>query len=885
MESEKPGSIGNGPAEAAGSEIRVDADRTIGIEAEVAAGGVGGTWHYPVRIGHYRILRLVGEGGMGCVYLAEQENPHRIVALKVIKPGFVNDVLLRRFELEAQALGRLQHPGIAQIYEAGTANSGSGSQPYFAMEFIDGLSLIEFVEGRHLSLRARLEMMAKICDAVNHAHQRGIIHRDIKPGNIIVDETGQPKVLDFGVARVTDSDVEATRQTDLGQLIGTLNYMSPEQVLADSAELDIRSDVYALGVITYQLLAGKLPYDINHKALPEVARTIREEDPAPLSSISRTYRGDVQTIVAKALEKDKTRRYASAAELAADIRRYLADQPIFAHPPSASYQLRKFARRHRALVAGATAVFLVLIAGIIMSTWEAVRARRAEASAQAVNEFLQNDLLAQASAANQSGPRTTPDPDIKVRTALDRAAAKITAKFDQQPAVEAAVRDTIGQTYLSLGLYPEARRQLELALALYTRVEGAEDPKTLNVGRRLGVVDLQQGKYVEAGTLLGETFEAQRRVLGAEHPDTLKSMNSLANVYMGEGKYSQAEALHSQNLEINRRVSGPEHGDTLLSMNNLAVDYSFQGKYAQAEALYTSALEIERRVLGSEHPETLRTMTNLAYVYLSEGKYVQAEEIYSRGVEIYRRVLGPEHPDTLRTMTNLAYVYLSEGKYAEAEEIYSLGVEIYRRVLGPEHPSTLLSMNNLATSYSLLGKQAQAEALYFQTLQIRRLVLGAANVDTFYTLSDMATMYQRQGKYQLAETYAAQALAGRRRTLGPEHPDTTASEADLALAYASQGKFTQSESLAREVEATERAKRPDGWLRFWAESLLGESLAGERHYAESEPLLIEGYRGMLERKDRISVPNRSHRDSVHEWIVHLYESSGQPKKAAEWRQQ
>jgi hypothetical protein len=302
--------------------------------------------------------------------------------------------------------------------------------------------------------------------------------------------------------------------------------MSPEQVLADPLELDIRSDVYALGVITYELLAGKLPYDTDGKALHEIVQAIRETDPVPLSSIQRIYRGDVDTIVAKALEKDKARRYASAAELAADIRRYLADEPIEARPPSTSYQLKKFARRNRALVAGAAAVVVVLAAGVVVSTWQAVRARRAEASANAVSEFLQNDLLAQASAANQSKPTTRPDPDLKVRTALDRAAERITGKFARQPEVEAAVRDTIGQTYMDLGLYPEARKQLESALALYRRVEGPDNPKTLNAAWRLGVVDEKQGKLAEAEALQSQTSESMRRVLGPGNNDTLKSMTS-----------------------------------------------------------------------------------------------------------------------------------------------------------------------------------------------------------------------------------------------------------------------------------------------------------------------------------------------------------------------
>src|SRR5215510_8478095 len=303
-------------------------------------------------IGRYRILHLVGEGGMGAVYEAEQDHLHRTVALKIIKPGLASPELLRRFEQEAQALGRLQHPGIARIYDAGTADTGFGPQPYFAMEFIHGKNVKDYAEEQHLNTRQRLEMVAKVAEAVHHAHQRGLIHRDLKPANILVDETGQPKILDFGVAQVTDSDAQATMQTDVGQLVGTLAYMSPEQGVADPLEIDTRSDVYALGVILYELLAGRLPYNVSKK-LHEVLNTIREEDPSKLSSIDRSFRGDIETIVAKSLEKDKTRRYNSAAELAADISRYLKDEPIVARPPTTTYQLQKFARRHRALVAGA----------------------------------------------------------------------------------------------------------------------------------------------------------------------------------------------------------------------------------------------------------------------------------------------------------------------------------------------------------------------------------------------------------------------------------------------------------------------------------------------------------------------------------------------------
>ena len=345
------------------------------------AGGGAADWK-PDVIGEFRIVRIVGEGGMGVVYEARQQEPSRTVALKVIRPGLATPDVLRRFRQEAHALGRLQHPGIAQIYETGTADTPFGPQPYFAMEFIRGQSLRAYAEQHHPSVRHRLELVARICDAVHHAHQRGLIHRDLKPSNILIDDSGQPKVLDFGVARLTDSDVHVTHHTDLGQLIGTLAYMSPEQVTADPLELDIRSDVYALGVILYELLAGRLPYTIGTR-IAEAVKTIQQEDPQRLSSVSRGYRGDLETIAAKALEKDKNRRYGSAAALAADIRRYLGNEPISARPASATYQLQKFARRHRALVTGIVAVIVALSAGIVATTREALRARRAEGLADA----------------------------------------------------------------------------------------------------------------------------------------------------------------------------------------------------------------------------------------------------------------------------------------------------------------------------------------------------------------------------------------------------------------------------------------------------------------------------------------------------------------------
>jgi eukaryotic-like serine/threonine-protein kinase len=908
----------------------------------------------PLTIGRYRIVRLIAEGGMGAVYEAEQEKPHRLVALKLIKSGFATADLRRRFEQEAHVLGRLQHPGIAQIYEAGSVETDFGPQPYFAMELIAGRPLLRAAAERQLDTRARLELVATVCDAVQHAHQRGIVHRDLKPANILVDGAGQAKILDFGVARVSDADAQATRQTTVGQIVGTLAYMSPEQVTGDPFEVDTRVDVYALGVTLYELLAGRLPFDVYDKKFSQAVQVIQEQEAAPLSSVSRAFRGDIETIVAKALEKDKTRRYASASDLAADIRRYLHDEPILAQPASTAYQLRKFARRNRALVAGTAAVFVVLVGGIAASSWEAVRARRAEhqarqaeaqsrserdravraealatserdhaitaeqtatserdravraetqarqerdravaethradseaATATAINDFLQTDLLAQASAVGQrSGAK--PDPDIKVRTVLDRAATEVAGKFSARPKVEASIEKTIGLTYDRLGLLPEAESHLRKALTVARNALGSQNAETLAIARQLGETLRSAGKYPDSEALLRETLDGYARTPGASERASLQASASLGSVYLAEGKYALAEPILNDTLARAKRLLGPDHDTTIEAMGGLARVNFIRGNSAAAEALLLAIIDSRTRVLGPDHPLTLGIMNNLAVLYQRDKRFSDAEKIYVKVLEGEKRARGADHPETLNVMNNLGVLYSIEGKYKPAEDLYAQVLTGWTRSLGPEHPRVLSLLSNIGVLKQSEGKNAEAEAQYRAVLEARRRVLGSEHTDTVESTRLLGALYEIEGKYAEAEPLLAQALEVRRRVLGPKHVDTLASAMELGELRLDQRRYSEAESLLRDSLETQKQVVPNDFRRYQTESLLGAALAAENKYAEAEPLLVSGYEGMKQRQMAGSALYRPKLRKACEQLIEMYEHWSKPDQAAALRKE
>jgi len=767
-------------------------------------------------IGRYKLLEQIGEGGMAVVFMAEQTQPfQRRVALKIIKLGMDTKQVIARFEVERQALALMDHPNIAKVHDAGTTETG---RPYFVMELVRGISITKYCDQHKLNALERLELFKPVCEAVHHAHQKGIIHRDIKPSNVLVtlhDGKPVPKVIDFGIAKAVSRKLtEKTVFTHFAQLIGTPEYMSPEQAEMSGLDIDTRTDIYSLGILLYELLTGTLPFDpetLRSAAFGEIQRIIREEEPPTPSkrlsglgeeakNIAESRRTDVTSLVRSlhrelewiplmAMRKDRTHRYRSASELADDIQNYLDGAPLIAGPESAVYRTRKFIRRNRTSVTAAALVILVFVVGFIISMYmyfEAEDSRRREAVAyaeakqqadisKAVNEFLNDDLLASVD------PRMAKGREITVREVLDAASEKIEGKFEGKPLIEASIRQTLGGTYWNLGKYEEAELHWERSYRLRREHRGEEHKETLASMNNVGMLYERQGRYDEAEPLLVKSLDVKRRVLGEEHRETLVSMNNVGLLYENQGRYDEAEPILVKALEVGRRVLGEEHPDTLTCMNNLGGLYQSQGRFDEAEPLLVKSLDIQRRILGEEHPSTLISINNLANFYRIQRRYDEAEPILVKALEVGRRVLGEEHPVMLIIMNNLALMYKNQGLYNKAKPLYVKVIEVRRRVLGEEHPGTLAAELCLALTYMDDGQYDEAEPLYFKRLELKRRVLGEEHPDTLTSMQNLGVIYRNQGRYKEAEQFFVKVLEVKRQVLGEKHPSTIQTAQSLVL--------------------------------------------------------------------------------------------------------
>ncbi|HLG05482.1 MAG TPA: serine/threonine-protein kinase [Gemmatimonadales bacterium] len=735
----------------------------------------------PDRIGPFRILQLLGEGGMGLVYEAEDTGPvRRRVALKVIRAGFDSRDIVSRFEAERQALGVMNHPGIAKVLHAGTADSG---QPYFAMELVRGLPITQFCDSHRLSIPQRLNLFIGVCQAVQHAHQKGVIHRDLKPSNVLVieqDGTPQPKIIDFGIAKALGPQLtESTLVTLGGQTMGTAAYMSPEQAEPAGLDVDTRADIYSLGVMLYEVLIGQLPLEPREIGLHLfLARLASGETNPPTPSaklmatrermvgvararrtsaehLHRDLRGDLDWIVMRAMDPDRTRRYDTANGLANDLRRYLADEPVQARPPSARYRVRKFVKRHRAGVAAAGLVAVAVVSGAVLATIGFVRATRAEkvaareaAAAQQVTQFLV-DLF------RVSNPDEARGNALTARELLDRGADSIATKLSGQPLLQARMMQTLGTVYHALGLYGPARPLLTQALSIRRREQGDRDASVAETLNALGDLAREKGDFAEADSAYREALDIQERVLGSENVVVATTLGDLAALRWNQGRTAESESLSLRVLALDAKVRPPDDPRTLGNIRNLAVAYWSQERYAEAEPLFQQTLAIQQRVLPPDHPDIAGSLNNLGGLYWALGRYQEALGYYERARPIFEKVLGPVHPRVAGIYNNIGETYWKIGRYREAEPMLRRALALKDSVYSPGHPSVAVTLNALAGLLRDQGRYPEAEPLYRRALEIRERSFGAEKRETRETMRDYAELLRRSGRAGEAERLEA----------------------------------------------------------------------------------------------------------------------------------
>jgi eukaryotic-like serine/threonine-protein kinase len=845
----------------------------------------------PPEIGPYRVGPVIGRGGMGVVYEAEQKNPQRRVALKIIKLGMDTAQVVARFEQERQALAILNHPNIAKVLDAGATETG---RPYFVMEFVQGVPIAEYCDANKLSIEERLALFDQVCQAVQHAHTKGIIHRDLKPSNVLVstqDGKATAKVIDFGVAKATASKLtERTLFTEHQQLIGTPEYMSPEQA-EGSLDIDTRTDVYSLGVLLYELLTGTTPFDsrsLRSAAYGEIQRIIREvEPPKPSTRLSQsketlagvaakrhtepgrlasTIRGELDWIVMKALEKDRQRRYETANGLAMDIRRYLSGEAVVAAPPSRTYQVKKFVRRNKGLVSALGAIGISLAVGVIAFAWQAriageqrdaAVAARAEiekgaAELKQVSDF-QAKMLSQVD-PTQAGKELSTDVLAQLRASLEKAGVSESERNVQMGSFESqwkkvnttdAARDLIDRTIL--------RPAIKAIDAQF------KDQPVVDATLRQALADRygDLGLLDDALLLQREALAIRRRVLGDDNKATLSSLNNLATILQDQGKLAESEVVAREVLERKRRVLGEEHEDTIVAIGNMGTTLYFQGKLDEAAVYYIESLEKARRALGERHNITMLSMASMGTLLYAQGKAADSEVMYREVLRLSREVRGEDAPGTLSAIGGLQAALRGQDKLAEAEPLARESAEKMRRVLGESHPRTLIAISELDILLQSQGKYAEAEPLAREALEKQRKLFGDDNIDTLISYNSLAGLLITQKKHaEVAALLAPAEGAARRMFVGNMAPRLGQFLTHLGRAQAATGQVAMGEPRLLEAHAI-------------LLKALGPSKKSTRNCTQA---IVEMYQARA-----AAEPGKGFEAMANEWQVTLDASTAAPK--------
>ena len=856
-------------------------------------------------IGRYQLLRAIGEGGFGVVHLAEQREPvRRQVAMKIIKLGMDTRDVIARFEQERQALAMMDHPGIAKVLDAGATETG---RPYFVMEYVQGVPLTEFCDEQNMPFSDRLKLFVQVCSAVQHAHQKGIIHRDLKPSNVLVttvDGKPIPKVIDFGIAKATQQKIiDRTMYTGFGQFMGTPAYMSPEQADAGD-DIDTRSDIYSLGVLLYELLTGATPFEMNtlrSASIDEVKRLIRDNDPPRPSTrlstlgdrlpevarlrgteskkLGTTLRGDLDWIVMKALEKDRTRRYDTATDFARDIERFLNQEPILARPPTASYRMQKFVRRHRG---AAVAVSIGLVALVGFATTMAVQAKRIAAErdranheremsdrvvefqadmlqgiqTQKLGESMVSDIRRRVDSAIQSsgdseeqrvaalGSLDSAFARINLtdtaRAVLDEnilapAAAAIDKQFSDQPEVQGRLEYALSKTYLGLGIHEKALAHSQKSLDIRRAAFGPDHRETLRVLGLQAMNLWELDRTRESGDILKKTVAHLEREFGPEDPDTLFAKLCLAVLEAERDSKAESVKRYKELLKVQERVLGPRHEHVASSLTNLGVVLLNQHQYAEAAEVLERSVSINIEVAGPDDPGTLFASQSLAKAYSNLGRWEEAERIQLDAVPRLEKNLGSRHPSTIEATANLTALYKAKGDLQKAEPLAQKTLEMCRTVHGNNHRRTISAIIDVGIILGLLGRHAEAEKYHIEAYELTRAIDGPDHPDTMARLNNLAVHYWYLGRYVKARELFEEILASSDRRFGKDHVETTAAMNNLAIVLGKVGRIDEAQSLAERAAAIrKKTYGTDNLKTFESESFVGQMYFDRKQFDSAQ---------------------------------------------------
>jgi serine/threonine-protein kinase len=887
------------PALRAAAEALVQADGSAGDFLDHTVGEYAGTLGerpgedgavaLPLRerVGPYRIVRELARGGMGAVYLGERADGQfeQQVALKLIRGGLDSREIHRRFLAERQILARLHHPNIARLLDGGVTPDG---EPWFAMEYVAGMAITQHCRDRGLALPERLALFSSVGEAVRYAHGQLVVHRDLKPSNIFVADGGTVKLLDFGIAKVVSAEQpdsgalgqEAEPATRTQLRVMTPEYAAPEQVRGEP--VSTATDVYALGAVLYELLTGRRAHRFERHTPAEYERVVCETEPDPPSSgveherLRRALRGDLDTIVLKALEKEPVRRYASVEALLEDLRRYQTGLPIRARPASRWYRVRKFVRRHSLGVAIGGLVIGLVAAGVAGVVWQARAAERQAARATAVKDFL-------AGLFRGAGPAESRGKELTARELLERGVGRLDSALAGQPELQQELLAELGAIHQALGLYDAADSLFARATAIARAAYGEDH---LEVAARLdnwAMVHKLKGDYRRAESLLTRALAIRRRALDPNHPDLALTMGHLSIILSNTGRYARAESLvrgamaidqaheggeglavstdlnnlgvlladqgnlagadsaYRASLEIKRKHLHPDHPAVLDAVGNLASNLESRGEYAEAEAMKRELLAARRRVYRGDNPEIARSLHSLASTVGRLGRLAEAESLLAKAVDMRRRLLGDDHPDLMASLNNLAIIRFRAGLLPAAEQSFREAHAGFLRANGPDHEYTITALNNLGATLTEQGKYSEAEPVLREAVERSRVQFGAENPNTALRLRNLGVLLHRTKRLAEAERVLRGVVAVYRREL-PDHPRLAEALTSLGELLTTRRLAGQADTLLREALAIRTAKFGSEDPRT-AETTraLGENLAALGRYVEAESLLATSY--------------------------------------------